>query len=314
MTLAVRPLEHVGAEIVGLDASRAIGQELRSPLRDAWLEYGVLVFRRAASSNEEQIRLTECFGEIELHRIESIRVRGEPRLIAVSVKGKPGNPAIRLGGATRVGFLPWHQDLTYTTGIAKGATLRMLARPDSGGETGFIDTAAAYDALDDETKRRIDGLEVRMRFRSGEQLLDVPYGLEHPIELVSRDEIPYTSPVYPDFPDVVHPLVSTHPESGRRSLLVSPWFLVSILGLDRSEAEGLARELVAHVLEPRFRYVHDWDVDDVVLWDNRRSLHCAFGHPPGEVRIAYRATLAGAMQSGRHYEPAARRSPQPTSQ
>ena len=104
---------------------------------------------------------------------------------------------------------------------------------------------------------------------------------------------------YPEFPDVAHPLVWTHPESGRRALMVSPVQLIDMVGMDRTEGDALLAELVTHVTDGRFTYVHDWEVGDMVLWDNWRTMHSAFGTPPGCDRVVHRTTIRGDHATGR---------------
>lgn len=221
-------------------------------------------------------------------------------MIAVSSPGKPIAPSYYINGKLTTGYLFWHQDLVYTPTICKGSVLRMIQPPVEGGETGWIDTAKVYDALPQATKIRIEEMEVRHRLRKN--LEGVPFGLDKSIREASFEEAPYEVPHFPHLPDVVHPLVSTHPETGRKSLGISPLGLVDIIGLPRSESDVLLHELVEFSLQPQFMLVHRWAPNDMVAWDNRRTIHSAFGYPYGQTRIAHRTTLAGGLNSGRVYE------------
>jgi taurine dioxygenase len=293
MAFETKPLETgVGAEIIGLDLSRPIDEATRSALYEVWLEAGILLFRGIGTSPERQLELSRCFGELEVHPVESIRLEGHPEIINLSSKG-PEEPIVHyFDGQAIAGRIPWHTDMIYTPRPCRGALLRMVEKPPVGGQTGWIDTAAAYDALPEEMKRRIEGLEARfdfvvdiceMRFGRPENLVRGTLGGKH----------------YPSFPDVAHPLVWTHPESGRKALMVSPVQLIDMVGMDRSEGDPLLEELVAHVTDGRFTYIHEWEVNDMVLWDNWRTMHTALGAPPDYARVVQRTSIRGDYEMGR---------------
>ena len=107
---------------------------------------------------------------------------------------------------------------------------------------------------------------------------------------------------YPHFPPVAHPLVWTHPDTGRKVLNVSTLNIRGILGMEQEESDALIAQLIAHALQPRFQYGHAWENDDIMLWDNRRTMHCAFGHPVDQVRIVQRSTIRGTVAMGRIIE------------
>ncbi len=113
------------------------------------------------------------------------------------------------------------------------------------------------------------------------------------------EEAPYEVPRFPKLPHVVHPLVSVHPETGKKSLAISPYSLVGVEGMTRAESDELLRMLVEHAIRPEFRYIHHWANNDMVLWDNRRTIHATFGYPYGQDRVAVRTTLTGSMNTGR---------------
>ena len=104
---------------------------------------------------------------------------------------------------------------------------------------------------------------------------------------------------YPSFPEVAHPLVWRHPESGRDALMTSPTHLRDVVGMDRAEGDAILTELVAHVTDGRFTYVHEWEQGDMVLWDNWRTMHTALGTPPECEREVQRTTIKGELQTGR---------------
>lgn len=297
MAAVIRPLRNIGAEVLNIDPEQPVSTEDRDVMYRAWLEHGVLLFRGMGTSAHAHIQLSRCFGELEEHVLKALLVDDHKELIAVERGGKPMAPSYYIRGTLTTGYLFWHQDLCYTPTISKGGMLRMIEMPESGGETGWIDTIKSYDALPEATKQKIDGLEVRMRLRT--DLTGVPFGLDPSIREASQEEVPWELAGFPKFPDVIHPLVSIHPETGRKSLAISPLTLVEIVGMDSKESDDLLRSLVEHSLREEFMLVHRWAINDMVLWDNRRTIHSAFGHPPGQTRVAYRTTLAGGMTSGK---------------
>lgn len=304
MSIEVRPLQSIGAEVVGLDLTRPVDPETKAQMYQAWLDYGVLLFRGMGVDAETHIALSRCFGDLEEPKaLDYLKVPGRKELVEVSRAGKPLAPSYYINGRLTTGYLFWHQDLVYTPSIAKGAMLRMVQAPQEGGETGWIDTIKVYEALPEATKKKIAGLEVRMRLRV--DLDGIPFGVDPSIRKASMEEAPYDMPGITSLPDVVHPLVSTHPETGCKSLCISPLTLVSILGLSKQESDELLRSLVEHTLRPEFMFIHHWQVNDMVLWDNRRTIHSTFGYPYGQVRVAQRTTLVGDLKSGRIYEEAA---------
>ncbi len=293
MEFEAKPLAGgIGAEVVGLDLDREIDEATARALNDVWLEYAIVLFRRIGTSNERHLRLSRVFGELEVHPVESIRLEGTPEIIRLAQKGDQNQMTYYFDGEPVVGRIPFHTDLIYTTTPNRGAILRMVERPALGGETGWIDTAEAYDALTQAQKDRIDGLEARFDFVS--DLRKMRFGRTHEIEIADFGNIDY-----PEFPDVAHPLVWTHPISGRKSLSLSPVQLIDMVGMDRTEGDPILEELVNHTLDGRFTYLHEWEDGDMILWDNWRTMHTARGAPPGYDRVVHRTTMKGEHQTGR---------------
>lgn len=299
--LAISPLAGgIGAEVRGLDLSREISDAARDAMQEAWLDAGILLFRGIGDSPEKQLALSRAFGELEVHPIENIRVEGYPELIWLSNrKSDETAPVYHYDGVATVGRIPWHSDLVYTTTPNRGALLRMLEMPYSGGQTGWIDTAAAYDALPEATKQRIDRLEAHFRFIADPR--EMRFGRPD-VERHDETNLEKEKAFYPHFPDTVHPLVWRHPVSGRKALCVSPLHLREVLGLPAEEGDALLHELVAHATDSRFSYVHHWQPNDMVLWDNLRSMHRAFGNPPDASRLVHRTTLKNTVAMGRLLE------------
>ena len=297
MHFETKPLDTgVGAEIIGLDLGQPIDEATRHALYDVWLEAGILLFRGIGTSAERQLALSRCFGELEVHPVESIRLEGYPEIISLTNNG-PDEPVIHyFDGEPIAGRIPWHTDMIYTPRPCRGALLRMVEKPARGGQTGWIDTAAAYDALSEEMKKRIAGLEARFDFVV--DICEMRFGRPKNLRRGTLG-----TKQYPSFPDVAHPLVWTHPESGRKALMLSPVQLIDMVGMDRSEGDPLLEELVAHVTDGRFTYMHEWELDDMVLWDNWRTMHTALGTSPGLGRVVQRTSIRGDHEIGRLLDP-----------
>ena len=296
MTLLVQALPGgVGAEVIGLDLERPLSVSVTEELNRAWLDHAIVLFRGIGTSPERQLALSRCFGELEIHPIENIRVEGHPELIWLSNKySKP--PVYYYDDVPTVSRIPWHTDLIYTTTPNRGALLRMVEKPATSGMTGWVDTARAYDGLSPEMKVRIDDLEARYEFILNVE--DMRFGRPNVRRAEGLDEGEEKA-FYPDFPDIAHPLVWTHPVSGRKSLCVAPLFVREIIGLEKAEGDALLAELVAHATSPEYSYWHDWAPNDMVLWDNWRTMHSTSGHPPEQSRLVHRTTIPGNHAFGR---------------
>jgi len=300
--LQIRPLANAGAEITGVDWSDPIPEETARALYAAWLEHGVLVFPKAGTSNDIHVRLSRVFGELEIHPLEALRHDDYPELAPFGdVKPAGEGSRVLSDGETLVGFLYAHQDTAYTTRICKGSMLRMIRIPDEGGDTIFWDTAKAWLDLPDPMKARLEQLSTvqMMRVIPPPRLWGKPGSHCAPADFEAyRAQLQN----YPqEYPLVLHPMVVTHPESGLKTLLLSPQGYVKIEGMDQAAGDELFEQVAAHVLQPKYEYRHHWSVDDMVLWDNRRMMHMAAGWPYGQVRFAYRTTLMNGMETGRPY-------------
>lgn len=298
----------VGAEVAGLDLAEPFDAALKEALYDAWLEFGVLVFRNV-DSPEKHIALSRCFGELEIHPFPEARAAENPLFIEIG-GAKQAAPMVYDETELRVNRIPWHRDTAYTPALCKGAMLRMLETPPLGGETLFADTAMAYDELPEAMKARLDGLEYKATLRLGAIDQTRPGALWKTVREASAQEHAPSggSPIYGDgaaarYPPVVHPAVLIHPESGRKCIFLSPTYVDGFLGMSPTESDALLEYLVAHQTQARYVYTHRWTPNDAILWDNRRFMHAAFGNRPGDRRRGLRTTLAGQLCIGRYYQP-----------
>lgn len=290
MSMLVAPLcNRFGVQVSGIDFNEPLTAAQEFQFRDLWLEHGIVLVRGKNVSPEAQIGFSRLFGDLEEHPLKNIRSKTYPELMELSSEDERSSPRQRWGEDEVIGRLPWHKDLIYTARPNRGAVLRAVVLPEHDGETGFGDQTLAYEALSDVMKARIDGLRVVYRFEVN--LFKMPF-----LDTEGYDPGPNApqKPAdvgYPDFPDSLYPLVIVHPETGRKSLNVCPMFMDHIHDFDKEEGDALLRELVAHVTQPQFTYLHSWHVGDMILWDNWRLMHSAPGIRPGEQRLIHRTTI-----------------------
>ncbi len=289
MPITTTPLSPaLGAEIHGLDVARLDDAD-RARLRAAFLEDGVLLVKGLADmSPEQQVELSSVFGECAIHPIPTIRLKGHPEIIVLAADVAEGLAEDDPAREEVVGQIPWHSDLTYTDSPSRGSLLLARVVPPELGMTGFIDTAAVYDALPDDLRARIEG-------RSAVHSLGP---IQEALKSAARADDEMEGGDAPTFEQVVHPLVHVHPESGRKVLNVSPAFLQSIEGLAEAESRALIDELVAFATDDRFVYLHQWDEGDLIVWDNWRTMHLATGHKRKHARRMHRTTLAPGRVPG----------------
>lgn len=306
MALEVNALDNVGVEVSGFDIRQPLDSNLAAQLVSLWDEHGILLFRGQDVNPENQIAFSRIFGELELHPLKATRSQQYPELfMLVNEPEKEKFMTASYRGQDVVGRLDWHMDLHYTGKPNRGALLRAVVCAEEDGMTGFGDLGRAYDALDEETKRLLQDIEVSYAFsmqRRHMRYVDLdgyepgPYSPRKPSDLG-----------FPSFPEVAYPAVVTHPVTGRKVLEICEQFLERIVaphlaGLCNDEAVDLLQRLVEHTRKPEFHYFHQWQPGDMVLWDNWRAMHCATGTRPGVERVIHRTTIAGNATLGRIVE------------
>ncbi len=282
----IRDLPDVlGAEILNLDLAQPLSDGDFLSIRRRLAERAVLVFRgQEALTPDQQIAFSRRFGPLEIHVQHHFHLAGHPEILIVSNVVENGKP-LGLGDAGKY----WHSDLSYMALPSLGSLLHSKEWPAEGGDTIFVNMVAAYEALPDDVKARIDGLSAEHSYLARnvkQQKLngDLRPGLT--AEQAAR------------VPPVVHPVVRVHPESGKRALFVSEGFTTHILGLPEDESDALLAMLYAHSTEPRFQYRHKWHPHDMIFWDNRQTLHLATGCPAELRRTLYRTTVQGDAPRG----------------
>jgi taurine dioxygenase len=257
-----------GVRITGIDLARPLTPEVKSAIVEAFLANHIVVFPDQLLTREQQFACAAHFGEVEVHGAHRGEAKRHGVAHVMSNLDADGNPVVRRSKAANY---HWHTDKPYHPAPPMLTMLRAVEVPPAGagpgGDTEFANTALAYNALPHEAKRRIAGLRVVFR------------------------------PAFDDSrPAVDHPLVRTHPETGREALYLGN-HSTHILGMSEAEGRALLDGLLAHATQPRFVYHHRWRVGDLVMWDNRCLLHrvviddALHRHP----RVMHRSVVKGTV-------------------
>jgi alpha-ketoglutarate-dependent 2,4-dichlorophenoxyacetate dioxygenase len=291
MTVLVSPMPNAFAgEVSAIDCAKPLDGRDIDAIHKGMAKHAVLVFHDQPLTDEQQLAFTKRFGDIERYETPGhIRKRGEERL---------GSGVADFSNLTRNGSLMtadnriwlfklgdrlWHSDSSFRPITAGYSLLSGRTIPARGGETEFADMRAAYDALDDETKAEIEDLVC-----------------EHSL-IYSREAIGFfdLAPEERDhFQPVRHRLVRVDTRTGQKSLFLSA-HAGAIVGWTIPEARMFLRDLTEHATQPQFVYRHRWRTGDLVVWDNRTTMHRARRFHPGEIRDVRRTTLAGDAMEAR---------------
>jgi taurine dioxygenase len=275
MSFSIEPLTgHVGAEVRGIDLAQPIDAATRAALNHAFAERSVLVFRGQRLSPAQMLAAVQVFGEVFPQHNTRFAVPDCPQIHYIS------NQDSFPDGRRYIPGEGWHTDHSNDAKPPKATVLHAVRLPDRGGDTQFAAMHAAYDALPEATRRRIDGLRAIHVYQSSHSARKLMNLSEE-----NRVRVPNA---------VLHPLVRTHPDSGRKAIYINPNRIEGILGKDHREALPLLDALLEHATQPRFQYRHAWRDGDLVMWDNRCLLHKANGdYDMSQVRYLYRIMLQG---------------------
>lgn len=278
-TLEIRPLNGpLGAEVLGLDLSRDVSLEDFRRIHRAHLQHHVLVFRNQRITPAQQVRFSARFGPLQRHVLSQFALPDHPEVLVVSNIVENGQP-IGLGDAGHF----WHSDLSYKERPSLGSFLHAQELPSAGGDTLFANQHRAWEDLP-------LALKVAVASARAEHTYTARYA-----ELQARS--PWrpnlTARQLAEVQPVVHPVVRTHPETGRKALFVSEHFTTRIVGIPEDESRALLDELFARSTRPELQYRHVWRPRDMVFWDNRSVTHLAAGTPAHLRRKLYRTTVEG---------------------
>ena len=256
----------LGAEISGVRLGGDLPDEVIAEIRRAWLDYKVVYVRDQDISSTEHVEFARRFGELEVHPF-LLGSEEHPELVRFEK------------GVEASGFENgWHHDVTWRATPSMGAILRSIQVPATGGDTAFSDMAAAYDGLDDEMKERLDGLQAAH---------------DYTLAFGSFVDDSKKAEMREQYPVVHHPIVRTHPETGRKLLFVNAYFTSHVVDMGENEGNRLLRYLISRASIMEYQYRVSWEPNQVTLWDNRIVQHYALSDYYPDVRIMERASIVG---------------------
>jgi taurine dioxygenase len=272
--------EALGAEVSGLDLSLPIAPEIFPRIRAAWLEHMVLRFRGQKLTDSQLLAFSRNFGELDPPGPNPLGrpfLSDHPEMNVISNIKEGGVPIGGLGDGEAI----WHADMTYVERPPMAAILYAIEIPPAGGDTYWANMVLAYEALSEALKRRVDGLEA---------VHDATYNSAGAMRKGYKDvPDPRTAP------GARHPLVRTHSETGRRSLFLGRRRNSYIVGLGLEESERLLDELWRHATQPKFTWRQQWRVGDVLVWDNRCTLHRRDAFDPLARRLLHRTQIRASL-------------------
>ncbi|MDB5414019.1 MAG: taurine catabolism dioxygenase TauD, TfdA family protein [Rubritepida sp.] len=282
MDLTVRPVTPgFGAEVLGVDLSQQIGDNVFQQVRQAWLDAdGILLLRDQDITAEQHIDFSRRFGELSVAAggtaLSAYYLPGHPEIYRVSNKKVDGKPQGREDAGTY-----WHSDGSWQPAPPMASLLHALEIPPVGGDTIFANMYRAYETLSAPMKRMLEELQVVHSL--GAAVLKTSYGKEY----VGNIEEAMAK-------NATHPVIRTHPESKRKALFVNKGFTSHIVGIPQAESEAILNFLFEHSTMPENLYRHRWQRHDLVIWDNRCAMHYAVAdYKAHGDRYMHRTTVKG---------------------
>jgi len=279
--LTVRKLHQaLGAEVRGIDMRQPLDADTFRELHDIWMEHLVLVFPDQHVTDAEHVAFTRYFGEPEIFHQKIIRSERVKEIFRVSnvdennILMPPDHPVAQQVALAQF----WHTDSSYRQIPCTGALLHGVEVSRTGGETQFTNMYLVYDSLPDPLKQQIEGRKAQHNF-----------GHMHTQAKLK----PLTEEEKAAMPAVWQPMVRKHPVTGRKSLYISPIYNDAIEGMASADARQLIAELTRIAADPRVVYTHRWETDDVLMWDNRCTMHQVTPFDPRERRVMHRTTITG---------------------
>ena len=283
MSIQIKPSgAALGAEVIGADLTKPLADAEFAQIRDAFYHYEVLYFRGQKLSDEDHIRFSARFGNLRKLKLTNVLHVQHPEIMVISNIKQDG----KYIGSYDAGVF-WHTDGAYLANPHAISALRALQVPVVNGrvlgDTQYTSVSAAYNALPESTKKRIDGLQA---------LQSIMFRLKQTVESGIKKD--YGAAVKAD-PEAVHPVVRVHPVNGRKCIYVTEGYTAKILGLPEDESRELIKELTAHCTKPEFIYKHTWQQHDLVMWDDCSTQHKAtFDYPETTPRLMHRTTVVSA--------------------
>jgi len=259
----------LGAEIHGVDLSKELDEETFAEIHRAWLDNQVVFFRDQELTLEQHKALGRRFGELHIHP-STKAPEGHPEVLPIHADK---NSRYAAGEA-------WHTDVSCDAEPPMASMLRLHTVPEYGGDTLFCSMYAAYDALSRPMK---EFLKTLTAVHASEHIYRDHYGHQKGQRADTKES----------YPESEHPVIRTHPESGRQALFVNSAFTTRIVGFSKSESDALLGFLFNHIAQPQFQCRFSWRANSIAFWDNRCVQHYAMWDYYPEVRSGYRVTVKG---------------------
>jgi taurine dioxygenase len=274
-----RPLTPtLGAELIGVDLSREVDDALFASLYEAFLRHQVLLFRDQVIPPGRQVAFARRFGEVQVHVMSQYHADGHPELYYLTNLGPDGQPS---GKHPDRGTLAWHTDGSWSRRTGQATIIYSDEVPAEGGETHFCDMYAAWEGLSAQRQAELAPLRAVHN-------LDFSRTRRHGVDLMTEAQ-------KRDKPPVDHPVVRTHPETGRRALFLGD-HAEYIQGMDYEAGRALIEAVNAEAVHPSRVYRHRWRAGDLIVWDNRCLLHRATEYDESRVRrVMRRCTVIGEV-------------------
>ena len=278
MSLQIHPLSYaLGAELSGIDISKTLNDRTVSQIRSAFLEHSVLLFRDQPLTREQHVMFTRSLGEVDDNKSKVDDIAPDYREIMV-VTNKPAPGAKQAARMNKAVGEDWHTDVIHSPVPPMASLLRSVELPEVGGDTMFSNQYRAFDTLSDGMKKLIEGLH-GVHIGSGSRI-DTS-SAEREAETKRRN------------PPIAQPLVRVHPETGRKALYLTQR-LKYLVGMTAEESKPLIEYLCRHSTRPQFVYRHTWRKNDLIMWDNRCTMHIALGdYDKTQTRHLEKTTLIG---------------------
>jgi taurine dioxygenase len=272
----------LGADIVDVDLSGALSDTVVGAIHDAWMRHQVLRFRGQKLTKEHLLEFSRRFGELDKAPINTRGkpwIEGYPDISVMSNVKVDGEPVGGLGYGEAV----WHTDMSYQEITPTGALLYGIEVTKAGGETGFISMYQVYDTLPAELRAAIEGKQIKH---------DASYNSAGDLRKGFK---PVTDPA--EAPGAIHPAVIRHSVTGRKALFLGRRPNGYIMGMPLAESEALLDRLWAHATQPHFAWYQTWNVGDLLMWDNRCTMHRRTAFDPAERRYMLRTQIKGGRPS-----------------
>ena len=270
-----------GAEVLKFDPSASQSEATINAIKALWAEHKLLLFRNQQFDEATLVQFSKAFGALEIHVREEYLSRQHPEILYVSNIEREGR-RIGILADTEVG---WHYDQIYLPKPAVGSLLMADILPPEGGNTEFADMCAAFDALPETTQAKLEGCLANQSYEAFNQAYSVPTNNKQKARS----------------PDIHHPLVRTHPVTGKKALYLCPGMTTDIVGWDAEESAEMLAFLFDWTTRPEFVYSHEWQPGDALLWDNACTMHRRDPFDPHHARLMKRTTILPPAELGVPY-------------